>query len=111
MTKKNLEKILDQVPADYYERGIKNNFFQKYWHEKKWRVLKEFMGKIGMAVDSEKLPEMTKLFSENEVWKENPGLEPVMYFLFKESFSNLSLKLAMSFEITLLLRYKDGVFG
>jgi len=42
------------------------------------------MGKIGMAVDSEKLPEMTKLFSENELWKENPGLEPVMYFLFKE---------------------------
>jgi len=46
--------------------------------------LKEFMGKANMAIDSERLPEMTKLISENELWKESPGLEPVMYFLFKE---------------------------
>jgi len=44
----------------------------------------EFMGKVGMAIDSEKLPEITKLFSENELWKESPGLEPVMYFIFKD---------------------------
>jgi len=43
MTKKPLEKILDQVPPDYYESGVKSNFFQKYWHSRKWHHLKEFL--------------------------------------------------------------------
>ena len=43
MTEKKLKKILDQVPADYYERGVKNNFFQKYWHARKWHHLKEIL--------------------------------------------------------------------
>lgn len=45
MSPRQFKKILNQVPADYYHRGVKTNFFQKYWHEKKWRVLKKFMGK------------------------------------------------------------------
>src|SRR3989344_6058732 len=45
MNPRQFKKILNQVPADYYHRGVKTNFFQKYWHEKKWRVLKKFMGK------------------------------------------------------------------
>src|SRR3990167_10065112 len=43
MTEKKLKKILNQVPADYYERGVKNNFFQKYWHARKWHHLKEIL--------------------------------------------------------------------
>ena len=47
MTKKPLEKILDQVPPDYYESGVKINFFQKYWHSRKWHHLKEFLISVG----------------------------------------------------------------
>src|SRR4030043_1945760 len=43
--KNSLDEILEQVPADYYHRGIKTNLLQRYWHEKKWRVLKELIGK------------------------------------------------------------------
>lgn len=32
---KNLEKIWKQVPPDYYQRGIRTNFLQKYWHTRK----------------------------------------------------------------------------
>ena len=42
MTEKELKKILDQVPADYYESGVKSNFLQKHWHTRKWYHLKEF---------------------------------------------------------------------
>src|SRR3989304_6301659 len=42
-----LKKILDQVPADYYESGVKSNFLQKYWHTRKWHYLKEFF--IGVS--------------------------------------------------------------
>ena len=41
MTKKKLKKILDQVPVDYYESGVKNNPLQRYWHTRKWQHLEE----------------------------------------------------------------------
>lgn len=46
MTKKRLRQILSQVPPDYYERGVKSNFLQKYWHMRKWHHLKEFFSGI-----------------------------------------------------------------
>ncbi|KKQ89805.1 MAG: Methyltransferase domain protein [Candidatus Curtissbacteria bacterium GW2011_GWC2_38_9] len=42
---RSLNEVLKQVPADYYHRGVKSNLLQRYWHQKKWRILKEFMGK------------------------------------------------------------------
>lgn len=33
-------KILSQVPADYYSKGIKSNPFQMIWHGWKWKSLK-----------------------------------------------------------------------
>lgn len=42
MTKKRLRQILSQVPPNYYEKGVKSNFLQKYWHKSKWHHLKEF---------------------------------------------------------------------
>lgn len=36
----NFEKILKQVPPDYYSRGTKTNTFQKIWHKRKWENLK-----------------------------------------------------------------------
>ena len=43
MTKKRLKQILSQVPANYYEKGVRTNFLQKYWHTKKWHHLGEFL--------------------------------------------------------------------
>ena len=47
MTEKKLKRILDQVPPNYYENGVKSNFLQKYWHTRKWHHLKEFF--IGVS--------------------------------------------------------------
>jgi len=46
MTKKRLKKILSQVPPNYYEKGVRTNFLQKYWHKKKWHHLEEFLNGI-----------------------------------------------------------------
>lgn len=40
---KRFHEILNQVPANYYDQGVKTNLFQKYWHQKKWRTLKKFL--------------------------------------------------------------------
>lgn len=40
---KTLLEIHEDVPADHYDSGIKNNYFQKYWH---WRRFKEVLGLI-----------------------------------------------------------------
>lgn len=47
MTKKRLNEILSQVPPNYYAKGVKSNFFQKYWHTRKWFHLKDVFGDIG----------------------------------------------------------------
>lgn len=37
----HLESIIENVPIDYYQNGVKNNFLQKYWHSNKLKnVLK-----------------------------------------------------------------------
>jgi len=41
MNKAELEKIWGQVPVDYYERGIANNFGQRLWHDRKFQVIKK----------------------------------------------------------------------
>src|SRR3989344_2962480 len=43
MTKKRLKQVLSQVPPNYYEKGVRTNFLQKYWHTKKWHHLEEFL--------------------------------------------------------------------
>lgn len=47
MIKKPPEKILtaiwQQVPVDYYDQGIKNNFLQFIWHHQKWTFFKKLM--------------------------------------------------------------------
>ncbi len=35
--------IIEQVPPNYYFEGTKSNPFQKYWHQKKWKILSEFL--------------------------------------------------------------------
>lgn len=46
LSKKQLRKIWEQVPPDYYEKGIEGNIFQRTWHNWKWQALKSFLTKI-----------------------------------------------------------------
>lgn len=40
MKKKKFQKtVVEQVPADYYQKGIKNNLFQRIWHTNKFRAI------------------------------------------------------------------------
>lgn len=39
---KSLEEIWEQVPPDYYQTGVKNNLFQRVWHNWKWNSMKQF---------------------------------------------------------------------
>lgn len=40
-------QIIEQVPPDYYQKGIKNNFFQKYWHTRKLREVNKLITNEG----------------------------------------------------------------
>lgn len=46
------QKILSQVPGDYYDHGVRSNLFQRIWHTKKWSNLSEFLqGSSGKLLD------------------------------------------------------------
>ena len=38
------QKILNQVPPDYYESGVKSNYLQRLWHKRKWENLEKLLG-------------------------------------------------------------------
>lgn len=50
MNNQGLEKIWDQVPPDYYQKGIRKNLFQKLWHTRKWAVVKEMIQEVSSRV-------------------------------------------------------------
>lgn len=37
--KQSHHHIIEQVPPDYYQNGIKNNFLQKAWHTRKFKIV------------------------------------------------------------------------
>ncbi|KKS14035.1 MAG: Methyltransferase type 11 [Candidatus Daviesbacteria bacterium GW2011_GWB1_41_5] len=39
----SLIKIWNQVPPDYYEKGVQNNFLQRLWHNQKISTLKKIL--------------------------------------------------------------------
>ena len=39
------EKILSQVPPDYYQKGIKNNYLQRIWHNNKLKTVFDLIEK------------------------------------------------------------------
>lgn len=41
-----LYKIWDQVPVNYYQKGIRNNFLQKLWHTHKIKLARKILKKI-----------------------------------------------------------------
>lgn len=45
--------------------------------------LENFAAQNKFPLDLEHLPRLVKEINENHSWRENPGLEPPMYFLFK----------------------------
>lgn len=51
--KRSLKDVVSQVPVDYYEKGIKTNYFQRAWHRKKWGILKRYLKEVkgGLLLD------------------------------------------------------------
>ncbi|OGG87415.1 hypothetical protein A3B87_00900 [Candidatus Kuenenbacteria bacterium RIFCSPHIGHO2_02_FULL_39_13] len=46
VTKQYLDQIHKNVPADYYETGIKHNLLQRCWHLHKFRILKKIFADL-----------------------------------------------------------------
>lgn len=42
----NLYEIWDQVPVNYYQKGVKNNLFQWLWHTHKVNLAKQILSKL-----------------------------------------------------------------
>lgn len=42
----HLYEIWDQVPANYYQKGIKSNLFQWFWHTHKIKLAKRILSKL-----------------------------------------------------------------
>jgi len=42
-TIRKLNGIHKSVPPDFYDSGIKNNIFQRYWHKKRFEALEAFL--------------------------------------------------------------------
>lgn len=40
---KYLEKIWEQVPVDYYHKGVLKNIGQRYWHFRKYEIIKNIV--------------------------------------------------------------------
>ncbi|EKD90180.1 MAG: methyltransferase type 11 [uncultured bacterium] len=46
MTKKDFDRILNSVPPDYYQKGIKGNILQKIWHGTKIKFALKLLNNI-----------------------------------------------------------------
>jgi 8-oxo-dGTP pyrophosphatase MutT (NUDIX family) len=46
--------------------------------------LEKFVDSLGMELLPQNLPEVVRATNQKESWRKNPGLEPPIYFLFKE---------------------------
>ena len=47
---KTLLKVHEDVPADHYDRGIKYNLFQKYWHFRRFKEVLEVVRPVSGPV-------------------------------------------------------------
>ena len=43
---RKIEKVLNQVPPDYYDKGINSNIFQRIWHTKKLSMCKAIISDV-----------------------------------------------------------------
>lgn len=46
MKNREFNKILESVPPDYYQKGVKNNFLKKYWHTTKANFAVRLLKKV-----------------------------------------------------------------
>ncbi len=53
-----LKQIHEQVPPDYYDKSIRYNLFQRYWHLSKFKTVLEFIEPIIKTKNSAKVLEI-----------------------------------------------------
>ncbi len=82
---KQFKEIIQQVPPDYYDRGIKSNLLQKYWHNHKWEILSKFLENrkatlldIGCA-DGTTTDQISRLFPKLEITGVDIYAEAIRY--------------------------------
>ncbi|NUM25525.1 MAG: methyltransferase domain-containing protein [Candidatus Buchananbacteria bacterium] len=49
VTKEDLDRIHNAVPVDYYERGIKKNLLQRYWHHRRFKIITKEIKKLRLT--------------------------------------------------------------
>jgi 2-polyprenyl-3-methyl-5-hydroxy-6-metoxy-1,4-benzoquinol methylase len=83
--RKDLKTIWAQVPPDYYEEGIANNFLQKLWHNRKWASLKKIVNEsydnildVGCA-SGWLTARLAELFPEGKITGMDVSLEMIDY--------------------------------
>lgn len=75
MNKKELQKIWNQVPEDYYEKGIKNNLLKRYWHKTKIENFEKLTKKLKVrkildvgCASGRMANEISKIFPKSKIY-------------------------------------------
>lgn len=110
MNPRSNQKIFSQVPVDYYAKGVKTNFLQKYWHSKKWRTLESFLGgSSGRLLDIGCADGTTT----NQILKISPNLRITGLDLYRNTINYARKKyrgIEFKFADAHKLPYKDNGF-
>ena len=46
INKEKLDGIHKNIPSDYYDQGIRNNFWQRYFHKRRFKVIERILKEI-----------------------------------------------------------------
>ena len=83
---KKLQEIWHQVPPDYYQKGVEENVFQKFWHNQK---LKSVMSFIEMSKSPKSIIDVgcASGWFLSEVAKRHPEAKCVGIDIYKDAIS------------------------
>lgn len=106
-----LYKIWDQVPVNYYQRGVRENFFQKLWHTHKIKITKKIVGKIKFkncldvgCASGYMVSEIAKAFPQAKYFGIDIYDKAIKYA--KKTYLGIKFKIASASDIP----FKDGSF-
>lgn len=95
---KNHKDIIEQVPLDYYQKGVRSNFFQRTWHKRKLlEVTKSINGKPEKILDvgcasGWFLSQVVKTFPKSQCYGVDIYRDAILYG--KKKYSKIIFKTA-----------------